>query len=144
VRKERAIVEERPPGKGRSTNNCRSGKAWSTDEGRSTGEARPGEAAAEPGAAEATEAADATEAANVRCTETAAATETVTATPTETATPAVTATAAPSKGRSRNQCGADNGRHGDRDQSFVIHSDPHLCGGVALMCLLSIAERIGH
>jgi hypothetical protein len=109
VSKERAIAEERSPDKGRSTNKRRSGKAWSTDDGRSTGEARPSKAAAEPGAAEATEAA---EAANVRCTE-------VTATATE-----VTATPDPSKGRSRNQRGADHGRHGDRDQFFVNHRDP--------------------
>jgi hypothetical protein len=60
-----------------------------------------------------------TEATNVRCTETAAATETVTAT-----LATVTATATPSKGRSRNQRGADHGRHGDRDQFFVNHRDP--------------------
>jgi len=140
-------VEERPPDKGRSTNERRSGKAWSTDDGRSTGEAGPArKAAAESGAAHAAEAA------NVRCaeltaTETATATEvtatatetaapTVTATATETAAPTVTATAAtttvtaattsatPSKGRSRNQRGADHGRHGDRDQFFVNHRDP--------------------
>jgi hypothetical protein len=104
VRKECAIVEERPPDKGRSTNKCRPGKAWSTDEGRSTGEAGPAsKAAPEPGAAEATEAA------NVRCTKVSA---------------TATVTATPSKGRSRNQRGADHGRHGDRDQSFVDHSDP--------------------
>jgi len=114
-------VEERPPDKGRSTNKCRSGKAWSTNDGRSTGEAGPAsKAAAEPGAAHAAEAT------NVRCTATAAETATeVTATATETATPTVTATetatptvaaaatATPSKGRSRNQRGADHGRHGD-------------------------------
>jgi hypothetical protein len=109
--KERAIAEERSPDKGRSTNKRRSGKAWSTDEGRSTGEARPSEAAAEPGAAEATKAA------NVRSAE-------VTATETATATETETVTATPSKGRSRNQRGADHGRHGDRDQFFVNHRDP--------------------
>jgi hypothetical protein len=110
VSKERAIAEERSPDKGRSTNKRRSGKAWSTDEGRSTGEARPSEAAAETGAAEATKAA------NVCCTK-------VTATATE-VTAAETATPDPREGRSRNQRGADHGRHGDRDQFFVSHSDP--------------------
>jgi len=129
VRKECAIVKERPPDKGRSTNERRSGEAWSTDDGRSTGEAGPArKAAAEPGAAHAAEAA------NVRCTElTATATEvtattaetaTTTVTAAETAAPTVTATATASKGRSRNQRGADHGRHGDRDQFFVNHSDP--------------------
>src|SRR5262249_8156779 len=108
-------------------------------EGRSTGEAGPAsKAAAEPGAAHAAEAAD------VRCTEvTAAETATPTVTAAETATPTVPA-AAPatsSKGRSRNQRGADHGRHSDRDQCFVDHRDPP-CGGVALVCHLSIAERI--
>jgi hypothetical protein len=123
-------VEERPPDKGRSTNKCCPGKAWSTDDCRSTGEAGPASnAAAEPGAAHAAEAA------NVRCTEvTATETATPTVTATETATPTVTATetatptmaaaATPSKGRSRNQRGADHGRHGDRDQFFVNHRDP--------------------
>jgi hypothetical protein len=113
VSKERAIAEERSPDKGRSTNKRRSGKAWSTDDGRSTGEAGPAsKAAAEPGAAEATEAA------NVRCTEVTATATEVTATATEPATPD------PSKGRSRNQRGADHGRHGDRDQFLVNHRDP--------------------
>jgi hypothetical protein len=110
VSKERAIAEERSPDKGRSTNKRRSGKSWSTDDGRSTGEAGPAsKAAAEPGAAEATEAA------NVRCTEVTATATEVTAT--ETATPD------PSKGRSRSQRGADHGRHGDRDQYLVNHRD---------------------
>jgi hypothetical protein len=107
--KERAIAEERSPDKGRSTNKRRLGKAWSTDEGRSTREARPSEAAAEPGAAEATKAA------NVCCTK-------VTATATE-VTAAETATPDPREGRSRNQRGADHGRHGDRDQFLVNHMD---------------------
>jgi hypothetical protein len=136
MRKECAIVEERPPDKGRSTNKRRSGKAWSTDEGSSTGDAGPaGKAAAEAGSAHAAHAA---EAANVRCTDvtaTEAATPTVTtaepATPTMTAAP----TATPSKGRSRNQRGADHGRHDDRDQFFVNHRDPP-CVEASPLCVV--------
>jgi hypothetical protein len=71
VRKERAIAEERSPDKGRPTNKRRSGKAWSTDDGRSTGEAGPAsKAATEPGAPEPHAAAEPAEphAATMECT----------------------------------------------------------------------------
>jgi hypothetical protein len=131
-------VEERPPDKGRSTNKCRSGKAWSTDEGRSTGEAGPAsKAAAEPGAAHAAEAA------NVRCTEaTAAEAATPTVTATETATPTVAAAATPSKGRGRNQRGADHGRHGDRDQFFVNHRDPPFVEASPLCVIYQLLSKL--